>query len=166
MFVPSKTDNLYFIIVGKYDVMAKLIELLNNKKYLLIKINHPMANISVQMTEKINNISKINVMDSLLHKQVIIDDGAEYAQCHICAVYDTCNDYYMLQMLIDEETSYLLTYVKFKLAENDNPEQLIHDWFAQNIKKIPCDIKKNTKLITLTGINANILVISTEIRNI
>jgi hypothetical protein len=174
-----KADTLFLIVTGQKNIMDQLVDIINNKnnndekriyinkeKFILTKIDHPSAFRSIELMKEINNIDDINMLDSTCQKVVLIDDGIEFAQGHLYAEGDYSDNYYILQVLTDNSDHYILSFLKFTLDDDDNPESIIEDWFKKQLGKIPSSIKKSIKLITVAGSKSNILVISTELKKI
>lgn len=157
-------DLLYLIVLGDLTSIEKFINDIkkNNPsdttEYMPVKIDNPSANKCHDIMSDIN--------DNMMSKTVIIDDGVESAQCYTYAEgYN--NQLYMIMTLnkIDEQEKYLLSYPKFELVDDGDPDEIVENWFKKKVKKIPKGIKKNMKLITVVGTNANILVIATKLSN-
>ena len=165
-----KADTLFLIIIGQKNIMEQLINNINKntttEKYILTKINLPTAQKSIELMKQLNGVDDDNMLDSSTQKTVIIDDGVEFAQGHTYADGIYNDDHYILQVLTENNDHYILSFLKFILDDDDNPEYLIEDWFRKKLGKLPNGIKKNTKLITVAGSKSNILVISTEIRKL
>ena len=121
----------------------------NNIKYIAVKISEPVA-------DKLYEINK--------NEEYIIDDGIESAQCYTYAEgYD--KNLYMIMSIKKQGNINMLGYPKFEISEeDDDPEDIVLNWIKSNTNKIPNGIKKNIKLITVVGIDSNILVVSTKIR--
>jgi len=165
-----KTNYLFFIIVGKKNIIEQLVLLLNNsnnnQQFISAPILYPSSKTSIELMQKLNNIKDINLLDSDTHKPVILDDGVEYSQAYICANDNYTNEHHFLQVIIDAKNYFLLSFPKFELNEDDNPENIIEDWLKSKLKKISSSFKKTIKLITVTGIKSNILVMSGELKKI
>ena len=163
--ISVKAESLLLIIVGQKNIMELLIKDLKNnekEKYILTKISHPSAHKSLELMKSLNNIEDENLLNSTTQKPVLIDDGVECAQCHVYGDGSYSSDSYMLQQVIDNGDYYTLGFLKFPLGEEDNPETIIEEWFKKNTGKAPNGIKKNTKLVTVAGINSDILVVTTR----
>jgi hypothetical protein len=163
--ISAKPDLLLLIIVGQKNIMELLIKNLKEnekEKYILTKISNPSAHQSLELMKSLNNIEDENLLNSTTQKAVLIDDGVECAQCYVYGEGSYSSDSYMLQQVIDNGAHYTLGFLKFPLCEDDNPETIIEEWFKKNTGKAPNGIKKNTKLVTVAGINSNILVVSTR----
>ena len=169
-----KADTLFLIVIGQKNIIEQLINNINKspsssgseEKFILTKINCPSAHRSIELMKELNGIEESDMLNSTLQKVVLIDDGMEFAQGHLCAEGDYDDNYYMLQVLIENKDHYLLSFLKFPLDEDDNPENIIEDWFKKKLGKIPNSIKKSIKLITVAGSKSNILVISAELKKI
>ena len=92
--------------------------------------------------KELNNIVDINMLDSNTQKTVLIDDGAEFAQGYVYADGDYNDNHYILQVLIEHNDHYVLSFLKFLLDEDDNPENIIEEWFKKRLGKIPSSVKK------------------------
>jgi hypothetical protein len=170
-----KADTLYFIVAGEKNIIDNLANIINNynnsnkkiffEKYISTKISIPIACKSIELMKQINNIDNDDMLNSYTQKPILIEDGIEFAQGHIYAEGYTDN-HYILQVLTDNDDHCLLGFVKFMLCEDIDPEKIIEDWFKKYLGKIPNGIKKNTKLVTVTGAKSNILVITTEIKKL
>lgn len=155
----TKTNTLYLIIIGKKPQLEAFINNIKKDHYTITPIGYPSANKCLDLMKTLNNISDNSLLDSTTQKPVLADIGIEFAQCYLCKDFPDAENYYMLQVVIDQIEYYLLTFIKFQIDEDDTPEMIIDDWFQKNN-----NIKKSTKTITLTGEDANILVISAEIK--
>lgn len=166
-----KADKLFLIIVGQKNIIDQLMNILNKdqimvEKYICTKINYPSAKQSIDLMQQLNGVENIDLLNSYTHKPVIIDDGVEFSQGYVNAEKEYNDNQYILQTLTSFDTYYLLSFIKFSLQEDDNPETIIEDWFKKKIGKIPTSIKKSIKLITVAGSKSDILVISTELKKI
>jgi hypothetical protein len=165
-----KADKLFLIITGQKNIIEQLTNTLNKdkavEKYISTQINCPSAFRSIELMKDINNIDDFNMLDSYTQKPILIDDGVEFAQGYINAECDYDDDHYILQTLTDNSSHHVLSFLKFMLDEDDNPENIIEDWFKKNIGKVPSSVKKSIKLITVAGPKSNILVISTELKKL
>jgi len=162
-----RADSLFLIIVGKKDIMDNLLKELKGyatEQYVISELFYPSANMSLDLMKALNKVDDISLLDSSTQKPVIVDDGVEFAQGHICADDDYAEDNYMLQIVSDCGDYYLLSYPKFDIDEDDSPYDKIEEWFRTNTKKNPDKLRKNTKLLTLTGKNANILAMATILK--
>lgn len=169
-----KADSLFFIVTGQKNIIEQLINNINksspksndDEKYIVTKINSPSASKSIELMKELNGVEEIDMLNSAYQKVVLIDDGVEFAQGHLYAEGDYDDNVYMLQILIENKDNYLLSFLKFPLDEDDNPENIIEEWFKKKIGKIPNSIKKSIKLITVAGSKSNILVISADLKKI
>jgi hypothetical protein len=165
-----KADKLFLVIVGQKNIIEQLVNILNKnktiEKYITTKINCPSAQKSLELMKEINGIDDDNMLDSNSQKAVIIDDGVEFAQGYINAEGEYNDNSYILQSVSDNNDYYVLSFIKFCLEEDDNPETIIEDWFKKNLGKFPASIKKSIKLITVAGQKSDILVVSTELKKI
>lgn len=170
-----KADKLFLIITGTKNTIEQLINILNKdnkniEKYIMIPINKPSSQKSIELMKELNNIDDIKLLDSYTQKPVIIDDGVEYAQGHLNAdselINININNCYIIQTLTEYSNYYSLSFLNFMLVDDDNPENIVENWFKKTIGKIPNNIKKKIKFITVAGQNSNILVISVEIKKI
>lgn len=130
-------------------------------KYISIKIDEPIANKCYDLMNQYNDDLDKNKLIT-----VISDDGVESAQCYTYAEgYN--NQLYMLMTLTSNKNKdqYTLGFPKFDLNDDEEPETLVEEWFKKKIKKIPLGLKKNMKMITVVGSNANILVLASKIIN-
>jgi hypothetical protein len=150
-------DYLLLVILGETALINDLIYELNknnydeNIKYICLKIDEPLANECFELSNKHN-------MD------YIIDNGVESAQCYTYAEGYNKN-LYMVVTITNLNNKYIIGYPKFNLTnEDDDPENIILNWFKKQTKKIPKGAKKNMKLVTVVGIDTDILVISTKIK--
>jgi hypothetical protein len=163
-----KADTLFLIVTGKKNIIEQLINNINKfstkEKFISTKINYPSAFKSIELMKELNGIDDSDMLNSTLQKVVLIDDGLEFAQGHLYAEGNYDENTYMLQVLVENENHYLLSFLKFHLEEDDNPENIIEDWFKKTLGKIPNSIKKTFKLITVAGSKSNILVISAELK--
>lgn len=171
-FFSIKADSLFLIIVGHKNVMEQLIDIINKntnttcEKFIITKINCPSSYRSLELMKELNNIEDINLLNSNTQKTVIIDDGLEFSQSYVYAEGEYNDDYYILQVVNDNNNHYTLGFLKFYLQEDDNPENIIEQWFKSKLGKIPSSIKKSIKLITIAGTKSNILVTSAELKKI
>jgi hypothetical protein len=134
----------------------KLASPTDSTQYISVKIDNPIANKCIELTEFLNhNKEKI--------KNVTLDDGVETAQCYTYAEGYHCQSY-MLMSVHEDDTKYILGYPKFELGDEEDPEIIIEGWFKKRVKRLPSGIKKNMKLITVVGPQTNILVIATKIK--
>jgi hypothetical protein len=165
-----KADTLFFIIIGQKDVLEQLIKAINkslpSEKFILTKINCPSASRSIELMKEINYIDNFDMLNSYMQKVVIVDDGIEFAQGHVYADGLYNDTHYILQILTDNTDYYTLSFLKFALDEDDNPETIIEEWFKKQIGRVPNSIKKSVKLITVAGAKSNILVTSAELKKI
>ncbi len=168
-----KADTLFLIVTGQKNIIEQLINNINKsssseseEKFILTRINCPSAHRSIELMKELNDIEETDMLNSNLQKVVLLDDGIEFSQGHLYAEGDYDEKYYMLQVLIENKDHYLLSFLKFPLDEDDNPESIIEDWFKKKLGKIPSSIKKSIKLITVAGSKSNILVISAELKKI
>jgi hypothetical protein len=163
-----KTEHMFMVVIGTKQIMETIVSELNNKNkndtYVLSQILVPTVYTGIELMKKLNNVSD-DLINSTTQKPVLINDGVEYAQAHICAHDSYDNDNYMLQILSDNESYYVLSFLKFILSEDDDPENIVDNWFTTNIKK-NYTIKKATKMITVAGNNADILVIGVDVKKI
>lgn len=162
-------DYLCLIILGDKksidDLSMKLnVDKKNNTEYISVKIDCPSATKCNELIKNLNGITDIDNFDINKIKNVIIDDGVETAQCYTYAEgYNSQS--YMLMSIIENDNEYILGYPKFELNDEEDPELIVEDWFKKKIKKLPSGFRKNMKLITVVGINTNILVLATKISN-
>jgi hypothetical protein len=171
-----KADTLFLIVTGQKNIIEQLINNINksslmpnlneNEKFILTKINFPSASRSIELMKELNGIEESDMLNSTFQKVVLIDDGLEFAQGHLYAEGEYDENSYMLQVLTENKDNYLLSFLKFPLDEDDNPENIIEDWFKKKLGKIPSSIKKSIKLITVAGSKSNILVISADLKKI
>lgn len=165
-----KADSLFLIIVGQKIVMEQLINIINKnstgEKFIITKINCPSSYRSLELMKELNNIEDINLLNSNTQKTVLIDDGLEFSQSYVYAKGEYNDDYYILQVINDNKNHYILGFLKFSLQEDDNPENMIEQWFKSKLGKIPSSVKKSIKLITIAGTKSNILVTSAELKKI
>lgn len=165
-----KTDTLYFVIIGDKKTIYKMINIINKENpldnYIMSQLNIPVAKQSIEIMKSTNDIEDDDMLNSLTQKTVLIDDGVEFAQGHIYADGNYNDESYMIQMLIDNKEHYVLSFPNFLLYEDVNPERIIEDWFKKNFKRVPSDVKKNTKLVTVAGEKSNILVVRTDIKKL
>jgi hypothetical protein len=163
-----KADTLFLIVVGQKNALEQLLNNVNktqtSEKLILTKINCPSSHRSIELMKELNNMEDINMLDSNTQKTVLIDDGTEFAQGYVYADGDYNDTHYILQLLTEHPDHYVLSFIKFVLDEDDNPENLIEDWFKKRVGKIPSSVKKSIKLITVAGSKSNILVVSTELK--
>jgi hypothetical protein len=165
-----KAESLFLVVIGQKNIMGQLISNINKEhmtdKYILTQISVPSAKRSLELMQIYNKIDDDSLLNSTTQKPVLVDDGVEYAQAHAYGDGSYDSDSYMLQQVIDNDTHYTLSFLKFPLDEDDNPEIIIEDWFKKMLNKVPYGIKKNTKLVTMAGNQSNILVISTELKKL
>lgn len=147
-------DYLCFVVLGDKKTIDNIVDDMpsdNIVKYISVKIDCPSAKKCHEIALELNN-----------GKDIIIDDGVETAQCYTYAEgYD--NQLYMLMCITEHNDYYTLSYPKFELGDEEDPEILIEDWFRKQIGRIPHGLKKNMKLITVVGTDTNILVVATRI---
>ena len=148
-------DFLCIVVLGDKKSIDDLIPNINIKntpliKYIAVKIDTPSANKCFEM----NNNS---------HRNIIIDDGVESAQCYTYAEY--CQkQLYMLMTIEDKNSSSVLGFPKIELYNDEDPELVVEDWFKKNIKNsISEEFKRNMRLTGIVGIDNNILVVATKI---
>lgn len=165
-----KADKLFFIITGQKNIIETFINLLNKdnfvEKYIMTKINCPSALRSIELMKELNDVENENMLDSYTQKPILIDDGVEFAQGYVNAEGEYNDNFYIIQTLLNNESHYILSFLKFILEEDDNPETVIENWFKKKMGKIPQSVKKSIKLITVAGPKSNILVISAELKKI
>jgi hypothetical protein len=165
-----KADTLFLIVTGQKNIIEQLINNINKsstqEKFISTKINYPSASKSIELMKELNGIDDYDMLNSAFQKVVLIDDGLEFAQGHLYAEGDYDENSYMLQVLVENKDHYLLSFLKFPLDEDDNPENIIEDWFKKKLGKIPNSIKKTIKLITVAGSKSNILVVSAELKKL
>ncbi len=168
-------DYLFLIILGyKSSIDMMISDLKKNDssdatQYFSVKIDNPSANKCYEIMKTINQNADIdienidpNALDYHKIKSVIVDDGVESAQCYTYAEgYN--NQSYMLMTMSEQDGKYVLGYPKFELIDEEDPEIIVENWLKKRIKKIPAGIRKNMKLITVVGKDANILVMATKI---
>jgi hypothetical protein len=146
-------DVIYYIIYGNYNNILLFKDIMNeyveknkiNKKYIVAKLNLPVANVC-------ENLKNINYTNSLETIQCMV-----YADC----IRDAKNMYALLCIDMNE-----LKYPSIELDDDFDPEELIY----RDIKKISYDyakyIKKNIKLVDIAGKEDEILVYSCYIDKI
>jgi hypothetical protein len=149
-------DFLMLVILGEKKLINEFISDLNqinDIKYIAVKISDPIADKCYELNNENLNLN------------YIIDDGVESAQCYTYADGHDKNTY-MIMTITTLNNINILSYPKFELDDDcDDPENIIIQWFKSTIKKVPYGIKKNIKLITIVGIESNILVISTQLKS-
>lgn len=150
-------DFLLLVILGEKQIITDTIYELNknnydeNITYMSSKIDEPFANKCFELSNR-HNI------------EYIIDDGVESAQCYTYAEgYD--KNIYMIITITHLNNKYIIGYPKFNLTDDDDdPENIVLQWFKKQTKKVPKGTKKNMKLVTVVGADTDILVISTKIK--
>lgn len=160
-------DYLCLVVLGEKNTIDELI--LSIKKhnptdiaqYLAVKIDNPSAN---KCNEIMQGLEKNLNLNNNLQMNVFVDDGVESAQCYTYAE-GYSNKMYMLMTLIEQNNDYVLGYPKFELGDEEDPEELVEEWFKKKIKRVPKGVRRNTKLVTVVGSNTNILVLATKINN-
>lgn len=161
-------DTIYYILYGKYKLISKIKDILNeyceknklNKKYIVSKLNLPIARLCDNQQETFNkqsdtksNFEFNNVLESIQ-----------------CTVYAECNNREAINMYtilcLDkniEKNTYDIKYPYIELKEDFDPEEIIY----KELKKISYPyakyIKKNLKLIDIAGDNDEILIYSCKL---
>jgi hypothetical protein len=158
-------DIIYYIVYGKYKTMLKFKDMLNEhseknkleKKYIISKLNLPVAKLCDSQQEQFNSVNKSNTKFGF-------NNSLESIQC---IVYADCNnkdakDMYTV-LCLDKNTDtneYIIKYPFINLSETIDPEDAVY----KEIKKISPGyakyIRKNLKLIDIAGDSDEILVYS------
>jgi hypothetical protein len=161
-------DTIYYILYGKYKIMTKIKDMLNdhceknklNKKYIISKLNLPVARLCDNQQESFNQKS-----DTKFNFE--FNNCLESIQC---LVYADCNnkeakDMYTILCLDknSEKNSYELKYPYIELNEDFDPEEIIYKEFKKISYPHAKYIKKNLKLVDIAGENDEILVYSCKI---
>jgi hypothetical protein len=156
-------DTIYYIIYGKYKTMLKFKDIMNefceknkiDKKYIISKLNLPVAKLCDTQQENHNKLNKSN-------DNFKFDTNLESIQC---MVYADCSnkdakDMYTLLCLErnSEKDSYNIRYPSIELNENFEPEDMIYKELKKVSPAYAKYIKKNLKLIDIAGENDEILV--------
>jgi hypothetical protein len=166
IYMENKPDYLLLMIIGKKDIVENFINNIEKENisttFVSTKLNYPISQKSLDLMKSLNNITDDNLINSTMQKTVIIDEGVEFAQGYICGNTEYSDDTYILQVLVDIEHYYLLSYLKFNIEEGNKPETLVDDWFSKKLQKNN-NIKKQTKLTMMAGTTSNILIILVEI---
>ena len=156
-------DYLCLVVLGDKTTIEDLVEDIKSSgssdsdQYIAVKIDDPTASKCHELSCTLTNVSASE-------KPVTIDDGVEAAQCYTYAEgYHSQS--YMLMSVHEENNSFVLGYPKFDLGDEEYPETIIENWFKKRVKRMPSGIKKNMKPIQVVGVNSNILVIATKIKN-
>jgi hypothetical protein len=152
---------IYLIILGNKKNIQLLVNNFNrtassNISYHMLKMIIPLA----QECETVL-IPKIYNEKNKLVDCINIYDGAEVAQCYICA-HGTEYHENLYMMAILESDKYF-GFPKFDLDTEYDPEKIITNWFVSNSCTIPRGIKKNMEPVTVVGINNDILVVACQI---
>lgn len=165
MEMPPENISVLLIVLGDKKLIDDLIEdfnIYNNPEmveYISVKIDYPCAN-------KLQDLIKIynKEQDDENNKCIYIDNYIETAQCYTYADGYSKNTY-MLMELNKFADKYVFGFPKFDFTDDDDPEDLIENWFRKKIKKVPSGAKKNMKFITtISDSSSNILIISTKIK--
>jgi hypothetical protein len=121
------------------------------------------------LTKILNNIDIEDItssLDSANIKHVITDDGVETAQCYTYAEGYNSQLYMLMTLTYNEHNNkYILGYPKFSLDDDEDPELVIENFFKKTAKRVPPGLKSSIKLITISGVDSNILVIATKIHS-
>lgn len=153
-------DYLYLVVCGDFETITEITNDFNktvdeNTKYLCVKLCEPIANKYDELYEMLND-NKQN------KKNIIFEDGMEAAQCYVYA--DGHNSQtYMILTINEKRSYYVIGYPKFDLVDDDEPELFAEEWCKKSLNKIPVGFKKNMKMITVVGVNTNILIMSTKL---
>lgn len=153
-------DILYCIIYGKYAIMHKFKDILNeyveknniDKKYIVAKLNLPVAKLC-DIEEKSRKTKNMTFHKSLETIQCLV-----YADC----TNKDAKNMYALLCLEKNPTntinSYELKYPSLDLNDNFDPEEIIY----KELKKVSPEyakyIRKNLKLVDIAGDEDEILV--------
>jgi hypothetical protein len=161
-------DTIYYILYGKYKTITKLKDLLNdhsdknnlNKKYIISKLNLPVARLCDNQQESFNLKSETKF-------NFEFNNNLESIQC---MVYADCNnkeakDMYTVLCLDKnmEKNVYELKYPFIELNEDFDPEEIIYKEFKKVSYPHAKYLKKNLKLVDIAGDNDEILVYSCKI---
>ena len=158
-------DTIYYIIYGKYKTILKFKDILNescdknkiNKKYIISKLNLPVAKVCDNQQENYNKVNKLN-------SNFNFDKSLESIQCMVyadCSNKDAKDMYTLLCLEKNKETdSYDIKYPTIELNENFEPEDMIYKELKKVSPVYAKYIKKNLKLIDIAGENDEILVYS------
>lgn len=154
-------DFIYCIFYGNLNIMTDFKNILNkhmeinkiNKKYIIAKLNFPIAKI-----DDLDEFNKINLD---------YDNSLELIQCIVyanCNNKDAKNMYALLCLENNEnETSINLKYPNFELKNNSDPEELLYKEMKKLSQLYAKQIKKNIKLLDIVGDNNEILVYSCKL---
>lgn len=158
--IKISAEYLYLITIGNKSQIDLLINNMNlhsknnTEKYYSLKTHDSISSFC-------NILNKSNDIISS-KKHVIIDDGIEPAQTYSYADR-TSSNLYMLMLLTEHEDNYVLSFPKFELNNEKDPDEQIESWFKNKANRIPKGLFKNLKVITVVGNNSNILVMSTRL---
>jgi hypothetical protein len=161
-------DTIYYILYGKYKMMTKIKDILNdyseknklNKKYIISKLNLPVARLCDNQQESFNlksdtkyNFEFKNCLESIQ-----------------CIVYADCNNKEAKNMYTvlcldknPDKNIYELKYPYIELKEDFDPEEIIYKEFKKISYPHAKYIRKNLKLVDIAGENDEILVYSCKV---
>jgi hypothetical protein len=156
-------DVLYYIIYGKYSIIQKFKDILNehseknniDKKYIIAKLNLPVAKLC-DMQEKV-----VKTKNMVFHKSLETIQCLVYADC---TNKDAKNMYALLCLEKNPTTnSYELKYPSLDLDDNFDPEEIIYKELKKVSPYYAKYIKRNLKLVDIAGDEDEILVYSCKI---
>ena len=161
-------DTIYYILYGNYKIMSNIKDILNdyceknklNKKYVISKLNMPVARLCDIEQESFNQNSETKY-------NFEFNNSLESIQC---IVYANCNNKEAKNMYTilcldknPDKNSYDLKYPYIDLNEDFDPEEIIYKEFKKISQIYAKYIKKNLKLIDIAGNNDEILIYSCNI---
>ncbi len=151
-------DVLYCIIYGKYAIIHKFKDILNeyvekhniDRKYIVAKLNFPVAKLC-DIEEKSHKTKNMTFHKSLETIQCLV-----YADC---TNKDAKNMYALLCLEKNTTTnSYELKYPSLELNDNFDPEEIIYKELKKVSPIYAKYIRKNLKLVDIAGDEDEILV--------
>jgi hypothetical protein len=157
IIVEISADYLFLIILADKKTIGEIINDINKTtknntiKYISQKINNSLDARKLELEE-------------IFEKDVILDDGVEAAQCRTYAE-DYKKDLYMLMSLEEDGEGLKFGFPKIDFGDEEYPENIAEKWLKQKVKKMPNGIKKNMQPIAIVGINQNILVVASKVKN-
>jgi len=154
-------DSIYYVLYGSHDAMNNFKSIINDyyaknnidKKYIVAKLNHPVATLCDSQRESYNKKNKVN-------HNFNFNKNLEFIQC---LVYAECankeaKDMYTLICLEKIDNTIEFNYPQITLVEDSDPEEVIYKVLKKIDYKIARCVKKNIKLVDIVGDNDEILV--------
>jgi hypothetical protein len=153
-------NHIYLIILGNRKIIQSLTADLNKKT--TPDVSYHMTKMITPLAQECNEIIVPKVMNGKktfngsVYIQIV--EGAEIAQCYICAHGKEYHENLYMLTSLESESSF--GFPKFDLDNESDPEKIIVGWFTKNNCTVPKGIKKNMEPITVVGNDNDILVVA------